>query len=142
MLSILPAERIGAALETAGRVRPRVGGFPYLAEALRVAGVRTVHIDVAGCTTVYRFTDGAAISRGEPLTGGLSSVAAFDADALVAALRRDQAGDSTYREFMVSTWAAGVVDYDVDLSARTCTYRGALDGDVYVESYAAVDLPD
>jgi uncharacterized protein YbcV (DUF1398 family) len=46
---------------------------------------------------------------------------------------------STFPEFLAASWSAGVVRYDVDFIARTCTYYGA-DGDEYVESYPAVDV--
>jgi len=39
----------------------------------------------------------------------------------------------------MATWRAGIVRYDVDFAARTCTYFGA-DGEEYVESYPAMDL--
>ncbi len=44
---------------------------------------------------------------------------------------------------MLDIWHAGVVAYDIDLAARTCTYLG-LDPtiDMYVEDYPAVTLVD
>jgi uncharacterized protein YbcV (DUF1398 family) len=66
-------------------------------------------------------------------------VPSFDRDALIAALRIDQAGNSTFPEFLDATWRAGVVKYDVDFVARICTYYGATD-EQYVESYPAVEV--
>ncbi len=123
------------------RTRPKVGGFPYLAEALRSAGVTTIHCMVPSMATVYVMPTGNVLQQGPPQVDGLVDVAAFDADALVIALRADQAGKSTYPEFMAAAWRAGVVTYDVDLTARTCTYCSAT-GEQYVEDYPAVDLPD
>jgi uncharacterized protein YbcV (DUF1398 family) len=54
-------------------------------------------------------------------------------------LRADQAGNSSFPEFLMATWRAGVVRYDVDFIARTCTYYGCED-DHYVESYPAVSI--
>jgi len=63
----------------------------------------------------------------------------FDGDALIAALRTDQAGNSTFPEFLAASWRAGVVRYDVDFAARTVAYYGC-NGEEYVEAYPAVGL--
>jgi uncharacterized protein YbcV (DUF1398 family) len=63
----------------------------------------------------------------------------FDKEALVAALRTDQAGKSTYPEFLAASWRAGVVRYDVDLVARKVAYYGC-NGEEHVESYPAVEV--
>jgi uncharacterized protein YbcV (DUF1398 family) len=123
------------------RLRPPVGGFPYLAESLRQAGISTVHCDVAQMSTIYRTTNGAVIDQQAPLVRGLKSIGAFDEDAVIAAIRQDQRGESTYGEFMADIWTAGVVSYDVDLEARTCTYYGIdTSTDVYIEEYPHVEL--
>jgi uncharacterized protein YbcV (DUF1398 family) len=51
----------------------------------------------------------------------------------------DQAGNSTFPEFLGASWRAGVVRYDVDFAARTVTYYGC-SGEEYLEAYPAVDL--
>ncbi len=76
---------------------------------------------------------------GEPLASGMVDVPAFDQQALIAALRTDQAGNSTFPEFLTASWRAGVVRYDVDFAARTVAYYGA-HGEEYIEDYPAVDL--
>lgn len=63
----------------------------------------------------------------------------FNRDALVAALRTDQAGKSTFPEFLAACWGAGVVRYDVDFVARCVAYYGCL-GEVYTEDYPAVQV--
>lgn len=63
----------------------------------------------------------------------------FDRPALIAALRVDQAGKSTFPEFLLASWHAGVVRYEVDLTARTVTYHGC-HGEEYVEQYPASEL--
>jgi uncharacterized protein YbcV (DUF1398 family) len=75
---------------------------------------------------------------GTPLAAGMVDVPRFDREALIAALRTDQAG-RTFPEFLMASWRAGVVRYDVDLDARTCTHYGA-NGEEYVESYPMVDV--
>jgi uncharacterized protein YbcV (DUF1398 family) len=63
----------------------------------------------------------------------------FDQAALITALRTDQAGESSFPEFLVATWNAGVVRYDVDLVERTVTYYGCND-EAYVEAYPAITI--
>lgn len=75
--------------------------------------------------------------QGAPLVSGAVDVSAFDERALVKALRVDQAGESTFPEFLDATWRAGVVRYDVDLEARTVAYQGC-NGEEYIESYPEV----
>ena len=76
---------------------------------------------------------------GAALASGTVDVPPFDRDALISALRTDQAGNSTFPEFLDASWRAGVVRYDVDFAARTVAYYGC-NGEEYVEDYAAVDL--
>jgi uncharacterized protein YbcV (DUF1398 family) len=76
---------------------------------------------------------------GTPLVAGMVDVPRFDRNALIAALRTDQAGRSTFPEFLMASWLAGVVRYDVDFTARTCTYYGSNDEE-YVEAYPAADV--
>jgi uncharacterized protein YbcV (DUF1398 family) len=67
------------------------------------------------------------------------NVPTFSREALLAALRADQAGRSTFPEFLLASWNAGVVRYDVDLIGRTCTYYGVGD-EKYVEAYPEVEV--
>ena len=98
--------------------RPKVGGFPYLAEALRLAGVTRNLWNLPSCQSTY-FTDhGTVVHQGTPLTTGMADVPKFDREALIRALRIDQAGQSTFPEFLNSSWKAGIVSYDVDLLNR------------------------
>jgi uncharacterized protein YbcV (DUF1398 family) len=120
-------------------IRPKVGGFPYLAEALRRAGVKRNIWALPACQAMYLTEKGTVMMQGVPLISGAADVAQFDQDALVTALRMDQAGKSTFPEFLVSVWKAGCVGYEVDFAARTCTYFGA-GGGQYVESYPPVDI--
>jgi len=73
------------------------------------------------------------------LTNGTTEIARFDRDVLIQALRADQAGKSTFPEFLQRSWEAGVVGYDVDFEGRKVTYYGAL-GESYVEEYPPVTL--
>jgi uncharacterized protein YbcV (DUF1398 family) len=132
-------DNLQAAQKKAMAGRPKVGGFPYLAETLRRAGVTHNVWTLPACQSMYLTNDGAVVSVGTPLTSNMQDVPPFDGEALIAALRTDQAGNSTFAEFLAASWRAGVVRYDVDFDARTVTYFGC-NGEEYVEAYPAVDV--
>ncbi len=132
-------ETIAAAQQRGMAIRPKVGGFPYLAESLRLAGVTRIDVTVPSWTTVLTTAQGSVIQQGTPMLTGEAEVPAFDQVAFVTALRGDQEGLIAFPDWMSATWRAGVAWYEVDLDARTCTYR-APNGDSYVESYPSVDL--
>lgn len=69
----------------------------------------------------------------------MSDVSKFDREALIRALRIDQAGNSTFPDFLQAAWAAGVVSYDVDFEKRRVTYCGAF-GEEYIEDYPVVEV--
>jgi uncharacterized protein YbcV (DUF1398 family) len=129
-------EGLQVAMQRAMAGRPKVGGFPYLAETLRRAGVTRDLWYLPACQSLYLTKHGPVVSLGAPLVAGVTDVPRFDREALIAALRTDRAGQSTFPEFLNASWRAGV---DVDFAARTCTYYGAT-GDEYVESYPAADV--
>jgi len=132
-------ETLQAAQKRAMAGRPKVGGFPYLAETLRRAGVRRNQWFLPSCQSLYLTQKGPVVTQGAPLVSGTADVPAFDRDALIRALRTDQAGESSFPEFLSASWQAGVVRYDVDFDARTVTYYGC-DGEEYVEAYPAADV--
>ena len=132
-------EIVNHAQERGAALRPRTGGFPYLAESLRLAGVTRIAVTVPSWTTVLTSAEGSVIQQGTPMIAATAEVPPFDVDMFVASLRDDQEGRITFPEWMQATWRAGVVWYEVDLAARTCTYRSPA-GESSVERYPAVDL--
>ncbi len=130
-------ENLEAAQQRGMAGRPKVGGFPYLAETLRRAGVQHNHWFLPACQSLYLTKEGPVVSQGAPLISGTSDVPRFNRDALVTALRTDQAGKSTFPEFLLACWHAGVVRYVVDFTARTCKYFGC-EGEKYTEDYPEV----
>ena len=102
------------AFKRAMEIRPKVGGFPYLAETLRLAGVTRNLWFLPACQSLYLTELGPVVTVGTPLTSGTVDVPPFDREALITALRTDQAGNSTFPEFLAALWRAGVVRYDVD----------------------------
>src|SRR5271156_4899133 len=132
-------DNLQAAQQRAMAGRPKVGGFPYLAETLRLAGVTRNLWFLPACQSLYLTEQGPVVSQGTPLVTGTVDVPPFDREALIAALRTDQAGESTFPEFLMATWRAGVVRYDVDFAARTVGYYGCT-GEEYAEAYPAVEV--
>jgi uncharacterized protein YbcV (DUF1398 family) len=127
------------AMKTAQAIRPRVGGFPYLAEVLRKAGVSRNVWSLPSGQSLFLTEQGPVVMQGESLVTGAVDVPVFDEEALIRALRVDQAGESTFPEFLEASWRAGIVRYDVDLEARTVAYQGC-NGEEYIETYPAVTL--
>jgi uncharacterized protein YbcV (DUF1398 family) len=132
-------DKLMEAMQFAEKNRPRVGGFPYLAEVLRKAGVTNNVWSLPSCQSLFLTQEGPVVMQGAPLVNGAVDVPAFDEEALIKALRVDQAGESTFQEFLNASWRAGVVSYDVDLDARTVAYQGC-HGEEYVEAYPAVTV--
>lgn len=132
-------QKLQKAMAYAMAHRPAVGGFPYLAECLRLAGVSKNIWTLPAAQSVYVMQDGSVVQQGTPLVSGMVVVPPFAADALIEVLRKDQAGESTFPEFLAATWQAGVVYYEVDFEARTVAYRGAR-GEEYTEPYQAVEV--
>ncbi len=132
-------DKLIQALNIAETVRPRVGGFPYMAEVLRKAGVIRNVWSLPSCQSLFLAQAGNVVIQGKPLVNGPVDVPAFDKEALVKALRSDQAGETTFPEFLEASWRAGIVRYDVDLQARRVAYQGS-NGEEYIESYPAVTL--
>jgi uncharacterized protein YbcV (DUF1398 family) len=132
-------DNLQTAQKRAMAVRPRVGGFPYLAEVLRRAGVTKNLWFLPSCESLYLTNEGPVVIPGTPLVSGATDVPAFDREELIRALRTDQAGESTFPEFLAAAWRAGVVRYDVDFTARNVAYYGC-DGEAYIETYPAVEI--
>ncbi|TGM56875.1 DUF1398 domain-containing protein [Leptospira vanthielii] len=118
-------------------IRPKVGGFPVLAEVLRCTGVERNRWSLPSCQAIYQMKDGSVVQQGTPLVSGVFEIAKFDRDALITALRTDQEGRSTFPEFLKAAWEAGCIGYDVDFASRKVVYYGA-NGESYLEEYPAV----
>ncbi len=132
-------ENLAAAQQKAMSMRPKVGGFPHLAEVLRQAGVKKNIWTLPSCQSVYVTELGNVVSVMSSLVEGMDAIPIFDQDALIKTIRSDQAGESTFIEFLQGSWNAGVINYDVDFELRTVIYRG-IGGEEYVEKYPAVEI--
>ena len=134
-------QKLHTAMSYAMAHRPSVGGFPFLAECLRQAGVEKNIWLLPGAQSIYLMKEGNGVQQGTPLVSGMSDIPVFDKEALITALRIDQKGESTFPEFLSASWNAGVGSYEVDFIARTVTYRG-IRGEEYIESYPPVEIGD
>jgi uncharacterized protein YbcV (DUF1398 family) len=132
-------DNLTEAMKTAQANRPRVGGFPYLAEVLRKAGVTRNIWSLPSAQSLFLTEQGPVVMQGTPLVTGAVDVPPFNEEAIVRALRVDQAGESTFPEFLEASWRAGIVRYDVDLDARTVAYQGC-NGEEYIEAYPTVTV--
>lgn len=132
-------EKLQQAQAKAMAIRPAVGGFPHLAETLRQAGVTRNIWTLPASQSVYMLDAGPVVVQGSPLVSGFADVPPFDQEALIRALRTDQAGNSTFPEFLMAAWQAGVVRYEADFEARTVLYQG-VNGEEYVEEYPLVKI--
>lgn len=64
-------ENLQAALQKAMTARPAVGGFPYLAETLRAAGVTINEWVLPSCQSLYLTNLGPVIMQGQPLIANI-----------------------------------------------------------------------
>lgn len=132
-------EILQTAQKKAMQIRPEVGGFPYLAEVLRLAGVTKNTWTLPACEALYITNAGPVVVPGNSLVTTAADIPAFNQDQLITALRVNQNGKSTFPEFLVSAWQAGVVRYDVDFLARHVSYYGC-NNEIYVEKYPQVEI--
>lgn len=130
-------ENLLKAQKYAMSIRPKVGGFPYLAEALRNAGITQNIWYLPSCQSIYLTKYGSVVNLGTPLVSGAVDIPLFDKEALINALRVDQAGQSSFPEFLKASWEAGVLSYVVDFEKRLVIYYG-VSGESYSENYPAV----
>ena len=125
------------AVETAIQ-RARDGGitYPQFVQVLIDAGVTSYHVDVASHAISFLCgADEIHAERGAPTAQSGARPSSFSKDGLVAAIRENQQGKSTYSVFLERIWAAGVTTYDVDVTGRMITYRGAR-GETHTERIA------
>jgi uncharacterized protein YbcV (DUF1398 family) len=132
-------EKLKEAQKYGMAIRPKVGGFPFLAEALRQAGIRMNRWSLPSCQSVYILNEGSVVQQGTPLLEGMHEIPKFDRERLISAIRKDQEGESSFPEFLQAAWSTGVVGYDADFENRKVIYFGA-HGEKYTEDYPQVKL--
>ncbi len=132
-------DRLVQAQQLAMSIRPKIGGFPVLAEVLSQAGVLFNSWTLPACQSLYVMNDGSVVQQLPPIITKPEEVPPFDRNALVKAIRDDQEGLTDFPEFLNRVWRAGIIGYDVDFTAREVTYFG-IDGESYSEEYPAVEI--
>ena len=132
--------KLTEAQKLAMSIRPLSAGFPVLAEVLRQAGALINRWSLPSCQSIYLMNNHeAVVQQGTPLITGNYLIPQFNQEALILAIRNDQAAHSTFPEFLQASWEAGVIGYDVDFTARKVRYYGVY-GESYVEEYPAVTI--
>jgi uncharacterized protein YbcV (DUF1398 family) len=64
------------------------------------------------------------VSQDQPLITSMTPIPPFDRDAGAAAIRDDQVGETTFRQFLTAIWRPGAIRYEVVFNGRTVTYFG------------------
>ncbi len=128
-----------AAQKRAMEIRPKIGGFPVLAEVLKQAGVVRNIWHLPSCQSTYITKQGPVVFQLAPLITGFADIPLFNEEKLVEAIRTDQAGKTEFPQFLLGVWNAGVVRYEVDFEARNVAYYG-VGSEVYLENYPEVKV--
>lgn len=127
------------AISKSEKVRPKIGGFPYLAECLREEGFIKNTWYLPSGDSFYFSKEDSLVIPGKALFEDITVYPSYSEEELIRALRTDQAGKTTFPEFLMNTWKSGVVKYDVNFIDRHVVYYGA-NGEEYKEIYPAVEI--
>jgi len=101
-------ENLHAAQQRAWQSAQGLAAFPICRSS--ATGGRDAQLwFLPACQSLYLTSDGPVVTQGAPLASGTADVPSFDREALIRALRTDQAGESTFPEFLTASWRAGVV---------------------------------
>lgn len=127
------------AMSKSEKGRPKIGGFPYLAECLRQEGFTENTWYLPSGDSFYFSKEDSLIIPGKSLIEGVASYPPFSEEELIEVLRADQAGRTTFPDFLMNIWKSGVVKYEVNFIDRYVVYYGAT-GEEYKETYPAVEI--
>ena len=126
-------DTLQTALQRALAGQPKVGGFPYLAETLRRAGVTRNSWSLPSCQSLYLLEDGAVVTVGIPLVSEMVEAPPFDREALITALRPlrdrgvrlaiDDAGSGVASLRHILSLAPDVIKLDISLTQGIDTDR-------------------
>ncbi|MGM9886945.1 MAG: DUF1398 domain-containing protein [Lactococcus sp.] len=130
---------IQTAMKKAEKIRPQVGGFPYLAACLHEVGVTKNEWILPAGQSTYWTSEGVLTMLNQGLISQPTDVPSFDEAELKRILKIDQNGESSFPEFLMGCWKAGIVRYVVDFEARKVSYYGTND-EVYAESYPEINV--
>jgi uncharacterized protein YbcV (DUF1398 family) len=94
------------AIQRGMSIRPKIGGFPFLAEALHQAGVKQNTWYLPSAQSMYSTDNGNVAYQGTPLLNGAVDIPVFNQEAVIRAIRIDQSGESTFPEFLQAVWGS------------------------------------
>jgi uncharacterized protein YbcV (DUF1398 family) len=107
--------------------------FPEVVSRLLDNGVESYHVDLVLAENRYYTAAGQShvesVSFPHPV-----AAQEFSAEKVIAAIRKSQAGDITYTQFIQSIMEAGTVYYIACLTGRRVIYMGR-QGDFHVEHF-------
>ncbi|AMG51536.1 DUF1398 domain-containing protein (plasmid) [Enterococcus gallinarum] len=127
------------AIARSEKARPKIGGFPYLAECLRQEGFTKNIWYLPSGDSFYFSKEESMVIPGKSLIKDVSKTPLFSDRELITALRADQAGKTTFPEFLMNTWQSGVVKYEVNFIERYVIYYGS-NNEEYRENYPTVEI--
>lgn len=107
--------------------------FPEILARLASAGVESYFADYRRGSTTYYLASGASHSVALPVPEH-AAPEAFDAPAIVEAIRGSQRGEVKYLDFVRRTLASGCIGYFVWLAGRHVRYLGRR-GEDHVERF-------
>ena len=128
---------VTAILDICMEIKVKKNHFPHRANIMYRNGIVANTWILPSCQSIYTTNFGSVTFTGEPLTTFPVVIPDFCEEKLFSAIKNDQAGQCSFREFLLNIWCAGVVRYDVNFSHRTVTYYG-VSGDEWEESYPEV----
>ena len=127
------------AIARSENARPKIGGFPYLAECLRQEGFTKNIWCLPSGDSFYFSKEESLVVPGKSLINGVSQTPLFSERELITTLRADQAGLTTFPEFLMNTWKSGVVKYEVNFIERYVIYYGSNEEE-YREIYPVIEI--
>jgi uncharacterized protein YbcV (DUF1398 family) len=127
------------AMAKSEKVRPKIGGFPYLAECLREEGFTKNTWYLPSGDSFYFTKEDSLIIPGTSLIEDITTYPPYSKEKLISTLRADQSGQTTFPEFLMNTWKSGIVKYEVNFIERYVIYYGA-NNEEYKETYPAEEI--
>jgi uncharacterized protein YbcV (DUF1398 family) len=105
--------------------------FPQTVARLQGLGVQRYHIDYVASTATAYIGNSCEVA-GIPSHSTLPALSTWDANKLIAAIRKAQAAEGNYIDFSTEAIEAGVTNYFAYLEGKRVVYMGAM-GDIHTE---------
>lgn len=115
--------------------------FPEYINNLKQAGVVSYDVEVCNRNKVFKTKSGQEV----PILGQLIEIDCdekFNRDKAIEAIKRTQAGTTSYSTFLRELADAGVHTYFVDLKNMFIKYKGTKEGEEYTEKIEEINQSD